>query len=274
MSIKAEIIRDDDGFPVAVTVRQGAKTVSVSYDKDTGLTVEGSRRSLTEELMQVLRLIYPAQEKIMFNIPQPLSVVTLQGGKILLYDDMESLLKWTSLSAALDNTVAYNGNQSLKITVLDADGTQLARRGVIGSRADKLRMETLFAVDDLAACQYVSFGFYRRYFKRLCKYSILCSVQNGKWEAYNNKLGIYEEIFTDALFEDKSTNNIWHRASFETDGLSLSKVSVDGRDYEINKKIYDTGTLSESYIQAELSVTRAAGHDTNVWFDDVKVEEV
>lgn len=63
MPITAEIT-NAEGFPTIVKLRDGNKRVEVFFESGVGFKINGSKRSLTPEMLELLRMIYPAQLKL------------------------------------------------------------------------------------------------------------------------------------------------------------------------------------------------------------------
>lgn len=59
--IEAEVVTTE-GFPSVVKLRDGNKNIEVFFERNVGFKIKGSRRSLTPEMIDLLRLVYPARE--------------------------------------------------------------------------------------------------------------------------------------------------------------------------------------------------------------------
>ncbi|MDH3348865.1 MAG: hypothetical protein OEM02_12310 [Desulfobulbaceae bacterium] len=90
----------------------------------------------------------------------------VNAGPIILHDDMETLLKWVAggspgtPSVTLDDTIAYNGNKSLKLLMAEdapvEDNYVTAYRHIVLPRTDILFLRFLVmfsAVDNVTAFQ-------------------------------------------------------------------------------------------------------------------------
>lgn len=60
--IVVEIVKDSAGFPSIVTATEGQQKVTITYDATRGFRIQRSRRTISPELMDVLKLIYPPTE--------------------------------------------------------------------------------------------------------------------------------------------------------------------------------------------------------------------
>jgi hypothetical protein len=155
VTVSIDVMRDPEGNPInAIVKERGATKLTVVSNSDGDLTITGSRRNLTPENLDLLKLVFPFQKPAKLEIPQPLQVQNVAGGKTLMFDDFEGILKWDATSAALDNTVAYNGSYSLKVTCGAASTNVSTLRGFPPNPNIICGLACYFAVDDVSKLNY------------------------------------------------------------------------------------------------------------------------
>lgn len=278
MSLKAEIIRDDEGFPVLATVSQGSQSLKMTYDKGFGFTVDGSRRSLSnDDLWRALRLIYPGEEKVSFEIPQPLQVTQIQGGKTIMFDDMESLLKWDESGAtvALDNTIAYSKTQSLKLTAA-AGAIATAIRWI--PLKNTVNYSCVWGVDDWTKITTIDFYLSLQLHVSVVTQHIQFNVANLVWR-YQGPTGAYVDFPNGAVpVVYRKLDNVggqWHSFSLKAD-MTNNKIlgcTVDERFLGGDLVGYRSTGASAQNSYVALRIDAVAAQDCNAWFDDVLVTE-
>lgn len=274
MTITAEITTVDD-VPAHVTLKDGNKNINVEYSA-TGFTITGSSRSLTPEMLELLKLIYPAQQKLDFSIPQPLQTIQLKtGGAILLNDDMENLLKWTASAGtvATDNTVAYTGDQSIKVTSLAAGADAEVERGFIWSNHKLKILEVLFAIADTAKSYRLHWSLYRFLDFAGLEAGVRYDTVTKKW-AFANSAGAYEDIPSSEGpgLEDISTLNIWHSLRLAISEQAYKFMEIDGKRFDLSNKqlnIFSSANLDHSYVWLHLE--KVPGEDAICYYDNIKV---
>ena len=138
-----KVMRDFSGLPTEAEIRSEGRLYKVSFSQDKFTF----NRQPSKQVLDMLQLVYPFNEKTVLTIPEPLSVSPISGGKTILYDDMEGLLKWSA--GAVDNTRAYGGSNCLRITN-GGNAASTAYRDFPMPRSRKVSYEAVFAVDDWA----------------------------------------------------------------------------------------------------------------------------
>lgn len=254
MSIKASIVRDEKGFPVLADLRQGAQKIEIVFE-DNLLTLTGSRRSLENQaLINAARLIYPTQSRVEFNIPQPLQVQNVAGGKIIFFDDIEGLDKWTVAAGAggQDNAIAYNGSNSLAVN------GQLER--YIPNVGPSFNFSlfwrnsgAVFTENQISLSQHIG-----NQYKRM----LISEVEAGN---------VWRLLTTGAVYYTFATFGIqegfWHRLEIQVRDWIYKKVIIDNKVFEVNLEL--SSAASAVGLGSDLNITtNIANH-----FDDILIVE-
>ena len=283
MSLKAEIkiLKDESGVPSIVEVTRRGKTLKYEVTPQ-GFDLIGPP-SILPDIYDIMPLIFPIQKETVFKIPEPLQVTQVSGGKTVFFDDMEGLLKWvTNATTAIDNTNAFNGSNSLKITVPAPAGTAnntVRNFGLPFSR--KVGFSCWFAVDD-----FTKFSAGGLNFQLVNHDGILESdgylrydAINRVWQTYNQN-GVYQNIpdSTQAVQYQPLTGvgGTWHKIKFVVDFINKEYVSleVNERKFSITGiKFRSAATASSQFCSITVRAEAAAADEINVWLDDVIVTE-
>lgn len=255
MSVTAEIVKDDKGFPILVKLKHKSNRLEAFFDGPK-LTLTGSKRSLQDEaLKDMLHLIYPAQPKTVLSIPEPLSVQNVIGGRTILFDDMEGLDKWTVEAGAggKDNTLAYNDSNSLQVNGTLSRYIPAVKRNfdysVFYYLSGAAFTETQFVVDIHSGRDYRSM--------------ILSHLQAGDiWRVVT--LGAGWQTIAVVPVEDA----FWHKIEIQVREWTYKKVRIDNFEFGID--------LSMHRAASAVPVCSTIQFITNIAnnFDDLLIREV
>jgi hypothetical protein len=219
-------------------------------------------------MLELLRLIYPAQQRISFEIPQPLSVISADA-KILLFDDMEALLKWIGAGVAADNTVAFNGGQSLHFDITNVAITRSALRTFAWTPPSKKSFSMYFNFD--AAANFgvltIEIGVGGREERAI---TLTYTAATGVW-TYLAADGATTVNIPDAPAVDEDT---WHFLKLVFDDNTMISLQVDERKIKFGDVAYYRGAgLGPSYAYIQITGERTAPNDADLWVDDVLIRE-
>jgi hypothetical protein len=202
-------------------------------------------------------------------------VVNVTGGKTILYDPMEDLLKWKDVAGTvvLDNTVAFNGANSLKLTCGAAEDEVKARRYFSMPLSRKIMVEFLFAFEDGAklADFDVDIGFFTgtRFHEAYVKYDRAAK----QWDLNGT-------VISDTQFFLKEVVDIsgpWHFIKYLLD-FEANQL----RDFQVNHNI-SKGNLAAIPVAANATYEHSyvtligdnkAGNELNIWIDDFRITEI
>lgn len=272
-----KVLRDSNGVPVQVIIDRFGRKVTVIYNENEGFVFTGQRDTLPD-VPELLKLVFPYDKPDVFNIPSPLPVVSVTGGETILFDDFESLLKWRQLAAtvAIDNTNAFNGGQSLKIS---------SAAGVLagGSRyfpispTKKINLYVIFAIDDLTKLEYLTFNLIH-IDDNDTEHTAAIRLNASGQVQYRNSGGTYTNLFVSSLTALNGVGGPYNKLSFGVDFINKKYTEIT-----LNEKtqLIDTvnilsgnsgGNPSSTIIY--LTVDALAGQNVNCWFDDVLIKEI
>lgn len=274
--IKVTLNRDEQGTPIKAVVEEGQKKVTATFDKY-NLLIEGSRRSLSTELLNILKLIYPYSEPPVFSIPQPLQTVDLEGGQVMLYDDFEELLKWSGTATpSLDNTKCYGGSKSLKITVGAGADEYADRFYALSNVTGKYRIEWLFAVEDWTEITRMKLQ-WRRHPKPNGYTEAQLSVYQDKIEIETPDGTVELPSVTENFPNNGAVNAAWDRLSLSVDyskklydTLKIGGQIIDLSNYGL---VVDTATVGPRMGWVRIWGNNAAAGDAVFWIDDFRILE-
>ena len=270
--VTAVITRNMAGFPSKVEVTRRHHKLLAEYDSENGYTLSGDL-----DLIDALKLIYPFNEKPVLTVPQPLQVQNVQGGNVSLFDDLEGLLKWHNIgvTVALDNTVAFGGSQSLKLTA--AAGAIVTARRYFGlEKLGKLSLSFKFLVDTYA--KLTDLFFMVTILTGNNNYVATASYDRATrtWRL-SDAAQAHPIIIETALPQGVDANGAgWHRFKmvFSLEPPKYISLSIDENTW-IGSTIPIAKTIAAAVRSArvDLVVDAEAAQDVNVWFDDVLVTE-
>jgi hypothetical protein len=264
MRYTIEIARDQDGLPT--TIKINYKTVTLNNDV---MTIPAN---MTKDEIELLKLFYPYTEAATLTINEPLKVETVTDENVILYDDIEDLLKWSSSLGGghltKNNTIAYNGSYSLLNTSLDADAgvNQAFRRFPVTKGI--LDLKCKFYLYDIAQTDYVIFeiAIYDR--AGTWYAAIKFNIQTNTMQYYSS--GAWHDITNAPL---SFMSEAWYECEL--------KINIDSGQYisaRINDFIFDVAsnvefTAGPSSPRGEIGLNnfRIAGGNSEVYFDDVQL---
>lgn len=276
LGVKVEINPDSEGFPSNVVLTEGTKTVTVVYDKDAGFHIKGSKRDLTDRMINLLRLIYPPTQKIEFAIPQPLQVLS-SPAQVLLFDDFEAtLLKWDGNGQARDATVAYTGEASLGITCGAGIATATATRGFYVPPSRRVRIQFKFAIADATKLNriLVQIHFHSATLDRhRFTFYIYATGPPTDEIHYLNNASV--ETFlgrTDDLHGlNESSRYNWHNFVFEFYNNEFGFVEINDRRFGMQGLAAPASGEGQSNIQ--ITADNVAGQEAILYIDDLLITE-
>lgn len=204
-------------------------------------------------------------------------------GPVVLYDDIEGLLKWAKGGTGGDDTlekdatVAYNGLASLhaktRATNPAADDFVTALRHAYQRPGKRYRLELLWNFALSANAKNVRFRVLLYDGTYLHTIELAYLPPNNKWQ-YLNSAGAMADV-TDGA--QALTEAAWHRVMFEWDenaGKYLNFVS-DGLELDLSAvEYYKAANASAVRQTVMIYVTAVAGIPPEAWFDDVLLTEI
>ena len=256
--IKADIIYDETGQRIEVT---GARRY-LPYLYDFLMLVKDRR---LESIGTIDRIK---------GIDGPIEVVNLtSGSKVIFYDDMEGLLKWVEGGAtvAADNTVAFHGSQSLKITCAAASTTANGYRLAWLPASRKLALSFVFSCDDFSKLD--GFSVDMLPYLDASSFQVQATYRAATTKAWS------------VTAAAGTTTILTHAQQFHADAWHYVKLKVDFNNgcydsFQINERVIGLETIfanalaaSTQRCQVTFTVDNTAGNDVNMWFDDVLLTE-
>lgn len=266
--VEVEIIKDSSGFPTQINVKRGARKLTATYENGQKLKVSGDI-----DLSGILGLIYPFPQQATVNIPQPLQVTNVQGGKTILFDDMEGLLKWSA--GAVDNTYAFGGSNSLKVAC--GAGAATVTRYFAMPPSQKVSWELLFSTDAWAnfAANSLLFTLFHDDGLTVAQASVLYDRTTRTWYFYDDVGGSRTFTIPAPLAVKAGVQGAWHRFKISADLLNhfWIKAEIDNHAVDMTGLKCETAATSGT-IQSAISVQgTSAGVGANFWLDNVSVTE-
>jgi hypothetical protein len=204
-------------------------------------------------------------------------------GPVILFDDMEGVLKWTAggsgagYAVTRDGTIAYNGSYSLKCVSRVAGAVEgdvvSCYRYIYPRPGERYKLECLFnhvsdadtkmlrfsvAIDDLAYLWYAEI----------------------RYDAINHKL---QYLTLAGAWVDVVGGSVnlyatgWHRFSFSFNKASGKYISVtlDGKDISLEGiDMYSTGSGAVYYGQVTIEGTAGASCPANYYIEDILIMEI
>lgn len=204
-------------------------------------------------------------------------------GPVVLFDDMEDLLKWVETGTGGDSvfeksaTVAYNKAASLhmKSRTTDAaeDDTVTANRYCYARPGNRYRFEVIYTTENVAACK--SLDFRIQYYDGTNLHDVLVR--------YNSSLAKWQYMNTGGTFSDFSggtqqlDQDAWHRVLFEVDLDSgeITRLVSDGLELSgLELGIYESASATAQHVVVSMTGTTAGGAACEHYFDDLLVMEI
>lgn len=287
MKLRATVKKDDAGRLTQIQVRKGTQVKGVIMDFEYGedgfvrdILFQGRREQLPN-MPEIIDLVNESfierigKIQTIESIKEVLSVVvrpTKGTGDLLLYDYFEGLLKWAV--GVIDNTYAYNGSNSLKVTCLDADIEVSAYRFIPFRPSLRVGKEFMFSIADNA--KLYSFSSTIDLVTTTCHVTAEIRIKNGVVSVYTE--GAWKEIIDiggDLRAKD-GVYGAWHNAKMVVDFTTKEYVSFRLNQFEVDLEgliIPEQTPLIKQMGKIGFTVVRVAGNDAIMWFDDVVVTE-
>lgn len=271
--VTAKILKDEHGNPTVAEITKRGRTLKVSYDPDLGFTFTGPR-SVMPSVVDIAALIYPPELQQKLVIPEPLSVVNVSGGKTVLFDDFEELLKWSA--GALDNTNAFNGGKSLKLTMGGGAAVSTSRRFALSPHS-RYKVEVYFACDDwttLVGVDSLKVSLFLDNGVTTAQATLQYDRTGLTWYMYDNISSATFKL-PKALDVLGGVEGTWHKLSFVVDFKSNIWECVDVNSFRSQLNIGLLNAASSGAIRGILTLRGHAGAGgANLWFDDVLIQEI
>lgn len=279
MKATVNILRDSEGNPTIIELDRFGRKATVTYNPDIGFVFEGPKAAVPK-LADLLYLIYPEKKRVSLEIPEPLSVVNVGGGKTILFDDLEALLKWTQTSGtvAVDNTNAYNGSQCLKITCGAALAQAEATKYFPFPIAPKNSFQCTFAVNDTSKLNKLRFQLNKQH-HNVTEYGRLSYDCDNKYWQYTSKSDDKQITGSETVAQLETLDGVggaWFKVKFTLDFLSKTYVSAElnGKKFDLNDITLQTGTGAfDRACYARITVDNKAGQEVIGYFDDIIIRE-
>lgn len=265
--IQVKIDKDDTGFPTHALISERGRTLDVTYNPDGLLSFRGK---LLDNYKPILQMIWPFSEPTSF--PDVLRVVQ-EERNIIIYDDMEGLLKWdqSSGTVSLDNTNAYSGSQSVKMAngVGDASAVGVRRTTLFNKKTVEVSLR--FAIDDTTKLS--SLWFNSCYYSgREIQDCIVRYFQNTRIWAFNNQTIL---TLDNDIFQLINVGGCWNYLRYKIDFKERAL-----KEFQYNSQIIKTNlpttwgpdTTRENLL-CTLTLIHQAGQAVNMWVDDYLITE-
>lgn len=274
-----KVYKDQTGTPTLVEVKYNNRVYQATYDKTAGFKF--NRRNIPPAVIELFKLVYPNQEKLNFDIPVPLPVVSVAGGDIVFFDDMEGLLKWNDDvgTTVRDGARAYNGSFSLRTT--GAIGVlAVTSRYFPMVPSKKLEFSCVWGCTDFTVLDGVRFtiDFYDGH--HLVRAGVQYNPQSLTWQ-YVNAANGYTDIPGSLNNSQYETLNVvagvYHKVKFSADFANSRYLSFTANEFTANLETincYNVITVSDRYSRAYMGVDPVVAQDAICQFDDVLVKEV
>lgn len=264
--VNLDITRDINGKPNQVTITKRNHKLTAIYRDDRLLDLKGDL-----SLVDNLKLVYPFQNQPVLNIPQPLSTVSVQGGKTVLFDDLEGLLKWTQITGTVtkDGTVAYNGSNSLKINCAALDASAYAYRS-IPQLSGNFTFSLLFSIDNLSNFDFVTFGL--RSLGGVRNQTAEIRLQQAYFWQYFDVAGNYPNI-TAVPGPSARAYNDFHSLDLKVKNWQYQSLKIDNEVFDINQPCGVQLLGGNTYTLVWLGIVHLGAVIVNLYVDDIRVTE-
>lgn len=204
-------------------------------------------------------------------------------GPVILYDDMESLLKWTKSGTGGDDlleasgTVAYNGAKSLhaktRATNPAADDKITAQRRVFARPGKRYRLECLFQGKTWAYIKFLSFRVLIYDGATEHHINMRWTNDGDKWQ-YQSAVAAWTDIPDGSqVFLSAS----WHRMAVEFDqaALKITRFVCDSMELDLTDVVYYSGALGGAqYADVQVEVQAVGTDPPEVFVDDLLLLEI
>ncbi len=218
---------------------------------------------------------YTRRNTIFGNIPT--------YGEILLYDDMEDLLKWTQDNNlgddvfALDTTIAYNLSKSLHMktrTTSAAVGDKIgAQRRLYITPSKKVINNCLFYSPDLTLIQFINFRLQFYDGSDVNQANIHFFPNTPKWK-YFDSAGALTDVpgATAHLYSGG-----WHRVAISVDFANKEYLllTIDHNTYSLaNKSIFTSTDATKPHILLFVEIETAGAAAAEIYLDEYLIHEI
>lgn len=204
-------------------------------------------------------------------------------GPIVLFDDMEGLLKWdkdgtgTGYDVTKDDTVAYYGNSCLKMVTRAAtpgvnDQVQ-AKRRLYQMPPGRYRVEMIFMCPDWSKVGKIEV--YSQAWTAVGTWvaAMQYDGSTNKW-MYNDSGGEFAEVPGGS--QNLKCANAWHRMAFEYDRIKGEYIRLTSDSLEIDLRgvgMYTDGGAAEEHRIWIIGYTAIAAQAT-LYLDNVLVKTI
>lgn len=279
--IEINLVKNADGSVAYAEVTEPGRKLTATADAS-GIKISGNRRSMTKEMLDILNFVFPTRAEVQFNIPQPLQVTQVQGGKTIFFDGGEDLLKWYQVAAtvAIDNTNAFSESNCLKLSAAAGGGAR-ARRFFPMPRSGRISFENIFSFDD---------------YSKLDNFAVYLVTQGGTyqhisalgyfpnstgWNKYiqGGSFTVLNDLNPPSVYETKdNVGGAWFKSKLAIDFSNKVYLyaEVEDKRTEFGGLGIDIATPAAhdycSYI--DLYVKAVAGQNVNGYFDNLKLSEL
>lgn len=274
--IEVELIKDVEGYPTTATIKKRNRTLTAKFYNENKFILEGQGLPSNAE---ILKLIYPVPYEPQFKIPEPLQVVSTVGGKTILLDDMEDLLKWWQVAGtvSLDNTFAYGGDQSLQIFCAAANTVGSGTRMFPLPPSRKVQLECLWTVDDYTRLDGLRFELNILTGSERFNPTILYDGVDQTWQVYENAGYAVFHTLPQQYEVAAVVGGSWNSFKMGIDLASRKYTSFSANDLKIDLnqyEIWNAASVADINSRLSLTVDNVAGQNVNAWFDNVILTEV
>lgn len=204
-------------------------------------------------------------------------------GPVILFDDMEELLKWTKIGTGADyvveksQTEVYNKDYGLHIATRatdPADGDYVkASRSVMSRPGKRYRGECMFWSSLGASVANLSMEFDILDGVDLHEPRVRWDVEAERWFYYSSA-GTWVWLSTADCFPSGSN---WHRLLLEWDESSAKYIRLvcDAMEIDMSALSYKkTGGVGALYMSVRLYLEAAGAAQVHAYVDDVLVMEI
>lgn len=275
--IIVEVNKDTEGYPTQAIITIAGRKAEVTFDSDRGFRIEGPRVILPD-FSEIMRMIYPANLQTIFNIPEPLQVTVVTGGKVIFYDDLSDLLKWDSAQASQDNSFAFEGANSLLLDCAAA-ATSETKRYFPMPPSKKISLSSLWVLNDYDK---ITNGpaFRLQHFDGL-GFKIAEARYNDATKNWSiiGPGGAYSVIPSSDLavtYDEKlSVGGPWHKIKLTADFQTAQYINFEANGRKIslaNQPLYVDATPAQPRSYVSLRATCPAA-PADIWFDCITVME-
>lgn len=272
MVLNIEVLKDNSGFPTQLNIKNNGRATKATFINNK-LSITGN---VTPEIIETIGLFYPVQEKPVLSLPQPLQVQNItSGGQILLFDDMEGLLKWQQVDAsvALINTDAFNGLQCLQIDAV-AGAIAQARRYFSIQNYNKITLSCKFNIETNANLNFLAFEFCFYSKGRIYQAYARYNPATTNWQI-SDTTGAYVTILTTptGLTQRANVAGPWHHLEWTLDVYNCQHLALKNNALSWSGKqaYYQAATTGGDQCYIGIHVDANAAVDCYALIDDLMI---